>query len=900
MHPFVARHVAAGAAALSALPLILVVSTVDIATASTPSTVSCTAPSGPAPSTEVVGGFHGVTPERLVDTRQAQPVTAGCWLRVPVPTSVPSDAESVALTVTSDRALEPGFLTVHGCGSSLPEFSNVNVRPEGPTSNLAVVAVDATRQTCIFSDGGTDLIVDLVGWFGPGGSPFHEFAPRRAVDTRSPSLLPPGVAGAPAVGQIVEIPRGMLGVPDEADAVVVNLTVTQATGYGYLTAFQCGGTPPNTSNVNYNVGVDRANASIMALGSQGSLCVVLSESSAHVIVDVNGWFGGTTGIHFGAGPRRIADSRNGLGGWSGTFAPGETRVLDPTDLLPPGSRVAVLGIVSTAPSGAGFITAEPCGGQAEVSNLNFVGGVDITNVAVVPLANDGTICVTTSERTHIVVDAFGGFGADGLARELSVSGADVFPEIIPSQHDYIAYCQSETANQFSVHVRGMPRTTVTVASAGGTQVVDTTLAIDADDAIVVRITPTGGGAPEEYWIRCVPPDFPPITTSTPGEHPPGWYVLGNAFEPTSGKFAMILDSAGVPVWYRRTPAGLVALDVEPWSDGSMTWFAASGAPLGVDPARMYERFELDGSPNATYETVGSPTDHHELLELPGGDVLMITFAIRPASGPISCFVQNAAGVFVATTSLNIAVPIIQRVNSNGLVVWEWDSDFTNIAGGVPQRITPAEVSFRLCFNIGGVTYYAPVHVNSVDMAANGTVVFTARHTDAVYAFNPTSGDIVWKLGGTTTADSVDIVGDPLDGPLRMHDVRVLPNGNISVFDNRTSMPIPGAEAVGPARYVEYELDLAADPKPTATMVREVRQVNGSSSGAMGSARLQSDGGVVINWGAAAGLPIFTETDADGTTVFELFMPNTANASYRTIKVPPSRFDIAELRQHAGK
>ena len=67
----------------------------------------------------------------------------------------------------------------------------------------------------------------------------------------------------------------MLGVPDEADAVMVNLTVTQATGYGYLIAFPCGGNPPNTSNVNYNVGVDRANTSIMALGPQGSLCVML-------------------------------------------------------------------------------------------------------------------------------------------------------------------------------------------------------------------------------------------------------------------------------------------------------------------------------------------------------------------------------------------------------------------------------------------------------------------------------------------------------------------------------------------------------------------------------------------------------------------------------------------------
>ena len=441
---------------------------------------------------------------------------------------MPANAQALALTVTSDRALAPGFLTVHGCGSSLPELSNVNVRPEGPTANLAVVAIDATRETCIFSDRGTDLIVDLVGWFGPGGSPFHEFAPRRAVDTRSPSLRPPGVTGAPSVGQFVEIPRDMLGVPAEADAVVVNLTVTQATGYGYLTAFPCGDDPPNTSNVNYNVGVDRANTSIMALGPQGSLCVRLSESSAHVVVDVNGWFGGTTGIHYGARTQRIADSRNGLGGWSGTFAPGETRTLNPEAQLPPGSQVAVLGVVSTVSSTAGFITVQPCGGQAEVSNLNFVGGVDIANLAVVPLADDGTICVTSSARTHIVVDVFGGFGSGGLARELSIGGATMFPEFSPAQHDYIAYCQSATANQLSVHARGMPRTQVTVGSTVGTTVVDTTVSIDADDAIVVRITPIGGGTTDEYWIRCVPPDFPTITVTGETSRRPAGTCWGTA------------------------------------------------------------------------------------------------------------------------------------------------------------------------------------------------------------------------------------------------------------------------------------------------------------------------------------------------------------------------------------
>ncbi|HEX4982048.1 MAG TPA: aryl-sulfate sulfotransferase, partial [Ilumatobacteraceae bacterium] len=682
----------------------------------------------------------------------------------------------------------------------------------------------------------------------PGGSPFHEFAPRRAVDTRHESLRPPGITGAPTVGQFVEIPRSMLGVPDDADAVMVNLTVTQATGYGYLTAFPCGGNPPNTSNVNYNAGVDRANASIMALGQQGSLCVVLSESSAHVIVDVNGWFGGTTGIHFGAGPRRIADSRNGLGGWTGTFAPGETRTLDPAGQLPAGSRVAVLGVTSTASTGAGFITVQPCGGQAEVSNLNFVRGVDITNLAVVPLSDNGTICVTTSERTHIVVDIFGGIGADGLARELSVSGATIFPEITPSQHDYIAYCQSTTANQFSVHVRGMPRTTAMVAFVGGTQVVDTTLTIPANDAIVVRITPTGG-APEEYWIRCVPPDFPTITTTGAGTRPPGWYILANNNEPTDGQFGMILDSAGVPVWYKRGAAGRSPRDLKRLADGSLAWFQTFGPGFGNDPTNGFEHFELDGTSRGLIQTIGVvgalvPTNHHELVQLPNGNFLLTAMLRQPPpADPEPCRLQNATGTFPAETSEHVLRAIVQEVTPAGVLVREWDS-----AG----HIAAAETTVPICFRIAPSTdYLSTLHPNAVDLIPNGSgsaddqLLVSARHADAIYAINFDSGTVDWKLGGTTTADSLDIVGDPLNGPARQHDVRVLPSGNISMFDNRTqftgAVP-PFAVTSGAARYVEYAIDETAG---TATMVREIRNPNGFFSGATGSARLQPDGGVVI-------------------------------------------------------
>ena len=208
-----------------------------------------------------------------------------------------------------------------------------------------------------------------------------------------------------------------------------------------------------------------------------------------------------------------------------------------------------------------------------------------------PLADDGTICVTSSACTHVVVDAFGGFGTGGLARELSIGGATMFPAFAPVQHDYLAYCQSTTANQLTVHACGMPRTQVTVGSTVGSTVVDTTLLIDADDAIVVRITPTGGGATDEYWIRCVPrtsrrSPSPAMTTA-----PPGWYRAG---EQQRTDRRCVRDDHGLGGRARLVQAGSARTashsDLKRLGRGSLAWFQTFGPGYGNDPTNGYENF----------------------------------------------------------------------------------------------------------------------------------------------------------------------------------------------------------------------------------------------------------------------------------------------------------------------
>ncbi len=864
-------------------------------------TVSCDAPTGSPPAAEVRGGFHGHPPTRLADTRPDEPVPAGCWLRVTIPVSVPADAAAIVVTLTAVDAPEAGFLTAHGCDWAVGSTSNLNVDASLPTSNLAIVQTGPSREVCVYTAGRTDVLVDLVGWFGPGGSPLNAMDARRVLDTRTPFLRPPEVDGILEPGERVTLDRAALEVPAEATAVLATLTTTQPEGWGFLSAFPCAGGLPPTSNVNYDQGISRAGTAIVALDADGALCLELGAAAAHVIVDVVAWFG-DDGFDYDIGTRRVADTRVPGGPWSGRFAAGETRTLDAIGEMPLGTEVAILGIVSTRSTMDGFVQVSPCGTPTETSSMNFVAGSDITNLVAVPVADDGTVCVTASAPTDLVIDVFGGFGEGRLVKELTVGPLELFPPFDREITDYVAYCPDETTNSFDVTLAGPPGTTVDLAGSGsGVPTLEATQVLAADDALVAMFSsPTGAEA--EYWIRCLPPDFPQVTVDRVADTTPGWYLVGHAgFTRPPGGFAIILDDNGVPVWYRRVVDSdgplRVLLDVKRWSDGSIAAVAAAPTAWGLDPALGYERFALDGTPIATHKTIDNPldpgvprpTDHHDLVEMSNGNILLASYPARTTSPPTTydCVSPGSGG---GTTSDTVLDLVIQEIDPDtGTLVKEWSAD---VFGPTPKiDIGPGgsgapagEVTTPLCFGVGGTTYYDPIHLNGIAVSADDSqVFFSARHLDAVFAIDWTTDEIDWKLGGTATPESLAL--DPGDGPTLQHDVQVLPNGNVSVFDNNAP--------AGPARYAEYEIDASSS---TATLVRSIDHPDGFASGAMGSARLQPDGGVVIGWGALPG-PVFTEFDASGEAALAVSLDGLI--SYRAVKEPVDAFDLAELRSTAG-
>ena len=95
-------------------------------------------------------------------------------------------------------------------------------------------------------------------------------------------------AGVRPTGSVTVVPvanRG--GAPAAPRAVVLNVTVTEPAGNGYLTVYPCGIDPPLASNVNFVAGQTIPNAVLTKVGTNGTVCIFNSQS-AQIIVDING------------------------------------------------------------------------------------------------------------------------------------------------------------------------------------------------------------------------------------------------------------------------------------------------------------------------------------------------------------------------------------------------------------------------------------------------------------------------------------------------------------------------------------------------------------------------------------------------------------------------------------
>src|SRR5947207_8404 len=103
----------------------------------------------------------------------------------------------------------------------------------------------------------------------------------------------PSLATVPMGATIELAVGGVAGVPADAGAVVLNVTVTDPTGPGFVTVWPCGEPQPLASNLNYVAGQTVPNLVITKVGSGGKVCL-FTMSPADLIADVSGYFPATS------------------------------------------------------------------------------------------------------------------------------------------------------------------------------------------------------------------------------------------------------------------------------------------------------------------------------------------------------------------------------------------------------------------------------------------------------------------------------------------------------------------------------------------------------------------------------------------------------------------------------
>ena len=131
---------------------------------------------------------------------------------------------------------------------------------------------------------------------------FHPVDPVRVLDSRPATKVgsynTPWTSGTSrdvAVG-------GVSGIPADADAVVLNVTVTGTTGSSFLTLWPAGQAKPTASSLNWTPGRTIPNAVTVKLGTggvnAGKVSVFNLAGNADVIIDVAGYYSSGPGDGF--------------------------------------------------------------------------------------------------------------------------------------------------------------------------------------------------------------------------------------------------------------------------------------------------------------------------------------------------------------------------------------------------------------------------------------------------------------------------------------------------------------------------------------------------------------------------------------------------------------------------
>ena len=286
------------------------------------------------------------------------------------------------------------------------------------------------------------------------GSEFVPYGPTRILDTRDKTGVTTGAVKPGGTAQLKVVGAGPAGdsIPAGITAVVLNVTVTEATANGYLTVYgdddvnRTAVSRPDTSNLNFRANENVANLVVVPVGANGIVDFYNGspEGSAQVVADVAGYYTASTQSAFAAlSPTRVLDTVSGIGAAKAQIQADKS--IDVTvagvDGIPADATAVALNLTAVSSTRNGLITAYPTGeSRPAVSNLNYTSGSARANMAIVPVGTHGQVTFENNGDgpVDLIADATGYYtksAATGVSAYVPLRAPIRYLDTRPGVHD---------------------------------------------------------------------------------------------------------------------------------------------------------------------------------------------------------------------------------------------------------------------------------------------------------------------------------------------------------------------------------------------------------------------------------------------------------------------------------
>jgi hypothetical protein len=339
------------------------------------------------------------------------------------------------VTVTENLPAGLTLASMSGAGWTCPGTAANNcTRSDVLAAGASYPAITVTVN--VASNAGSPLLnsVSVSGGGSPGASAsdstvinvpqplrFVPLTPCRIADTRNANgpFGGPNLAGG--ISRDFNPAVSSCGIPANALAYSLNLTVVPLTPLGFFSIWPAGQSQPVVSTLNSFDGRIKANAAIVPAGVNGALTVYATDPT-HLVVDINGYFVPASGSQnmafYPVTPCRVADTRNSTATFGGPALAGGVPRTFPVPSsgcgIPAGAQAYAFNM-TVVPTGAlGFLSSWPAGSpQPLVSTLNALTGAVTSNAAIVPAGVNGAISVYATDTTDLIIDINGYFAPPG-------------------------------------------------------------------------------------------------------------------------------------------------------------------------------------------------------------------------------------------------------------------------------------------------------------------------------------------------------------------------------------------------------------------------------------------------------------------------------------------------------